>query len=118
MVVPAERCSSSPGISGVVMTVSRDVGAGITMARATSSRGIQIVNGSAVVRPGAMSRPYSKALDSVHCLAPFSGWTEGVTVLSPRDALRHAKAVADKPFAFFTEHPIQAPNGTSLHELL
>ena len=49
--VPAGRCSSSPGMRGVVMTVSLIVGDAIVTWCAVSMSGDQIVNGSTLVPP-------------------------------------------------------------------
>ena len=60
IVVRGGMCSSRPGINGFVTTTSRVVGEGMRTARAMSSTGIQIVNGSMLVRPATIVRPYSK----------------------------------------------------------
>src|SRR5689334_14722380 len=54
------RCSSRPGMYGVVTVISFLVGDGSAISFATSSRGIQIVNGSVFVAPDVTENPYSK----------------------------------------------------------
>src|SRR5437899_5835342 len=51
MTVPAGKCSASPGMVGVVTTVSVVVGDAMVIGWAMSRTGDQITNGNAVVTP-------------------------------------------------------------------